>query len=210
MRTHELLQWGRTPQQHKSLTCINAVEVQGGTANRHGRHCIPTYDIIGLRPGYTPHFSLPASIGPKPEHVGTIHPVPAMYGIIHWSEQTGWPGSDIYQDFQDFDPRFLKTFTVDGAGGEVIHSVAASQSMGSIRLSTNWGRSKIFGRVEDEGYNYNWVSYEAKDGEVIVGLSVSFGKLSGWSHRAKMSSHWTISDLGVMLQSVDENGDWKY
>lgn len=208
MRAHQLLQWGRTPQQLKSLTCINAVQVQGGTISRGGKPAVPYYDTIGIRPGYPPHPSLPPSVAPKPEHVGTIDPVPAMYGMDYWSKQTKWHGLEIYQDFQKFDPRFLKTFTVDGAGGEVINSVAISHSAWSIKLETNRGRSEIFGEVEDEGDRYNWTSYAAKDGEVMVGLSVSFGRLSGWSHGAKMWSHWTVSDLGVMLQKVDEVGNW--
>lgn len=210
MRTHQLLQWGRSPQQLKSLTCINAIEVQGGTVSCRDYQNKPTYDIIGLRPGYPPHRSLPVSIAPQPEHVGTIDPVPAMYGIERWGNMADMVGLEIYQDFQKFDARFVNTFTVNGAGGEIISSVSISENMRSIKLATNRGRSKIFGHVESRRHNYNWLSYEAKEGEVIVGLSTSFAELSGWSHGAKMSSHWRLSDLGVMLQSVDENGNWRH
>ncbi|KAF9690589.1 hypothetical protein EKO04_011428 [Ascochyta lentis] len=207
MRTHQLLHWGRTPHQLKNLRCISALQVQGGTIGRHGR-AVPYYDIIGMRPGYTPHSSLPPSIAPKPQHVGTLDPVPTMYGIEHWNKQTKWHGLEIYKDYEKFDPRFLKTFDVDGAGGEIINSIAISQNAGSVKLTTNWGRHEIFGHMEEEEHHYEWVGYEAKEGEVVVGLSVSFSTLSGWSSGATMWSHWTVRELGVMLQRVDEAGNW--
>jgi hypothetical protein len=38
---------------------------------------------------------------------------------------------------------------------------------------------------------------------MIVGLSLSFGLAGGWNHRANSHSHWKMSELGVLVSTVD-------
>jgi hypothetical protein len=189
MLSHQLLHW-----KCKSLVRITALQAQGDT-DGSGKEI---YDIIGMKPGYPPHPSPPPGLTPKPSHIGTIDPVPAKYGIQNWRAASQAPGIKLHKPFKSPDAKTRKTLDID-----LVNEVSLSHDARSIKLSTNRGRSEVFGH-ETKEEDYRWVSYTAKQGECIVGLSVCFGRLSGWSPGAKMWSHWAVSDVGVMLESVDD------
>lgn len=199
----QLLHWAPTPELLKNLISISAFQVPGWTDGNGWEQC----DIVGLRPDFPARPSLFWAAG-KPRHIGTCGPVPTQYGIGRWRNALHYPSKEIQADFEDLDPKFVKTMGIDGAGGEVVSKVAVSHDAKSIRLSTNRGRDNVFGYVRETEQEYQWVDYAATKGEVIVGLSVCFGRLSGWSTGVKAFSHWTVREVGVMLQSVDEEGNW--
>jgi hypothetical protein len=42
--------------------------------------------------------------------------------------------------------------------------------------------------------------------EVILGLSLCFGRLAGWSEARQIWSHWSLLDVGVLYCKVDDKG----
>lgn len=143
------------------------------------------------------------------QHIGTFGPVPSQ--SPEW-EDTGYiqnrldadgkplpplnPSSlSLSSHFHSYDEKYMQHFDVDGPAGEEIVQVDVSTDFKAIKLKTNKGRDCYWGE-ERRG---QWYTRVASDEECIVGLSVCFGRLGGWSWKAKMYSHWKVSEIGIVV-----------
>lgn len=109
----------------------------------------------------------------------------------------------LSSQFSPFDSNFMRHLDIDGPAGEEIIQVDVSEDFKAIKLITNKGRECYWGE-ERRG---QWHSRVASEEECIVGLSVCFGRLGGWSWKAKMYSHWKVSEIGVVVCRRD-GGMW--
>lgn len=149
------------------------------------------------------------------QQVGTFGPVPSQspewneegwYGSKKWVNEEGKPVKplnpsdlNLVDTLQPFEEKHTSHFDIDGPGGEEVTEVHVSDDFKAIKLKTNWDRECYWG----EGERNQWYSKIASEDECIMGLSVCFGRLGGWSWKAKMYSHWKLSDVGVVLARRD-------
>lgn len=192
MLPHEVLLWAEFPSHYKYLDCLSCFQVASSTGSSgndddgdfHGR------DIVGFQIRKVHAF------GVAP-HIGTGGPVPAQHP--KWHEVRDPSELNLHNALTPFEEANMRHFVIDGPGGEVVTEVYVSDDMNAIKLRTNRGRECYWG----EENKLHWLSKEAAEGEVIVGLSCCFGRLSGWSWSAKMHSHWKLSNLGVVTMKLD-------
>lgn len=209
MLPHHLLLWSETPKEIKSLRCISAFIIEAGfCSSGTDRWSIP--DLLGFA-------SFREGEERAAQYIGTFGPVPSQ--SPEWNEsgycqkrvdENGKPISplnpselDLSSKFQPFDEKHMSHFDINGPGGEEVSEVHVSTDFKAIKLKTNKGRECYWG----EGRRNQWYSRVASEEECIVGLSVCFGRLGGWSWKAKMYSHWKVSELGVVLARRD-GGMW--
>lgn len=112
-----------------------------------------------------------------------------------WSIAKEFHDLDLWEKKKTYEEN-MRHFEIDGAGGERVVEVRVTQDRRSFILVTNRGREGAFG---EDGEGREWNVKKAEEGEVIVGLTVCFGRLGGWSQSAKMWSHWGMCDLGVVI-----------
>lgn len=149
---------------------------------------------------------------PRSTHyVGTFGPVAAQ--IPHWdtdgcsSEHVDGERKTLAplklhlsSQYKPFDTKHMSHFDIDGLGGEEVNEVHVRTDFKAMKLKTNRGRECHWGEEGSEG---EWYYGKASEEEFIAGLSVCFGGLGGWSVKAKMHSHWKLSELGVVLARRD-------
>lgn len=204
---HHLLIWSQTAEELKQLRRISAYNIVAGHCSS-GTDRWPVPDLLGF-----------ASFREGEERplgqVGTFGPVPCQapewnedgwYASNKWKDEDGKPVKplnpsdlELSTKFQPFDEEHTLHFDVDGPGGEEVTQVHVSTDFKAIKLMTNKGRECYWG----EGRRGQWFSRVASDEECIVGLSVCFGRLGGYSWRSKMYSHWKVSEVGVVLARRD-------
>ncbi|KAF2702894.1 hypothetical protein K504DRAFT_463925 [Pleomassaria siparia CBS 279.74] len=194
MLPHEILLWAESPAQYQYLNRISCFEVVSGKCTNHEESWdIP--DIVGIWPGKTHKSGLAA-------HIGSSGPVPCQHPDFETCQNPS--ELKLNQTFKRFEEANMRHFAIDGPGGEVVSEVHVSDGMRAIKLFTNRGRECYWGL---EGC-MNWQIKRAEKGEFILGLSCSFGTLSGWSQVARVYSHWRLSNLGVITVRTDEGGEF--
>lgn len=133
-------------------------------------------------------------------HVGSKGPVPAMLSK-KWAEVETLEALNLWGRVETYAEEYMRHFDIDGAGGEIVAEVHVTKDRRSLRLVTNRGREGQFGE-KSEGKE--WENGKvAEEGELIIGVTACFGRLSGWSPTAKMWSHWGMTDLGVVLAKTE-------
>jgi hypothetical protein len=162
-------------------------------------------EIVGIRP------SAWNRLGGSGHTVGTGNPVPFQHPFWLTSNKPlrelqqelykMYP-SDIQGYGTAFNPRFTKSFPIDGKAGEKVTEVHVSEDYRALRLVTNTGRDVTFGQPSSS--DLMWHARVAAADEVFLGFSVQFGALSGWSETMKMFSHMRLSGVGVVFVRVDE------
>jgi len=130
--------------------------------------------------------------------IGTGGPVPAQLGL-KWENARSIKDLDIWNAGKTWDEESMRHFEIDGPGGEVVMEVHVACNRRGFKLVTSKGREGCFGEFDD-GDGGEVV--RAGDGEMVVGLSVCFGNLGGWSARAGTWSHWGMWDFGVVVSKV--------
>lgn len=190
----QILQWAQFPEQYKTLTGISCFQPSGGTASS-GDRTWDVPDMIGFKPTFNWKFG-------SPRHVGTGGPVPAQFA--EWHDAKSPRELNMFDKAKAWEDAYTVHFMIDGAGGEVVSEVHASEDMKALKLITNKGRESYFGEP-DRGDN--WRIKRAEPGELITGLSVCFGRLGGWSWGAKMHSHWKVDSFGVVTMRIDGNAE---
>lgn len=205
MLPHEIFLWAETAEKYQSLSAIEAFIVISGQCTS-GNETWDIPDLIGFRSLGTYRYGhLPC--------IGNGGPVPSM-DIEEWrkgmsrgkeddGKQLNPSDLNLRENFRQWDPRFMQRFDIDGAGGEIVTEVHVSVDYKAIRLVTNLGRHCYWGE-ERRGH---WLDYVVGEDEAILGLSVCFGRLGGWSWSAKMYSHWKVSEIGLVLGKKD-GGKW--
>jgi hypothetical protein len=154
--------------------------------------------ILGMRPSETNIWG-----GHGAAQVGSGGP--HAFQHEQWGSGT-LQAAELHEELQNrfqwrsFDSKNTTTFSVDGIRGEVITEVHTDHEFKAIRLVTNRGREGYFGAKN----RMNWHVKKAEEGEMILGLSVCFGRLGGWSEARQMWSHWELSDVGVVYCKVDK------
>ncbi|CAO2649834.1 Nn.00g011260.m01.CDS01 [Neocucurbitaria sp. VM-36] len=192
MLPNQVLLWAESPSLYQYLARISCFQVVGGQV-QGGSNSKPrdVPDILGIWPGKT-------FIHGKAAHVGTGGPVPAQSPLF--ASCANPSELDLHSKFHAFEEANMSHFAVDGANGEIVTEVHVSDDVKAMKLVTNWGRECYWG----EGERGEWHVKRAGEGEVIVGLSCAFGRLSGWSWSAKMYSHWKLSGVGVVTMREGE------
>lgn len=114
-----------------------------------------------------------------------------------WSQVPDFQTLDLWNQKKDWEEDCMAHFDIDGPGGERVVEVHVTMDRRSVRLVTSQGREGMFG--EDNVQGKEWDVIKAGEKEVIVGLSVCFGQLGGWSEGAKMWSHFGACDFGVVV-----------
>ena len=204
MLPHEIMLWAETPSNYQYLKSIAAFIVVGDQTKQLGSdEAIDIPDIVGFRPFKTHMY------GSAP-YIGSGGPVPCQseeWNASKYKADMHLHPSDLqlHEKFQPFDERFMQHFEIDGPGGEVVTEVHVRHDARAIRLVTNRQREYCWGIQKQQ---VNWYSKVASEDECIVGLSVCFGDLNGWSWAAKMFSHWKVSEVGVVVCKKD-GGTWK-
>ena len=94
----------------------------------------------------------------------------------------------------------MEHFEIDGAGGEVITEVHASNDMKAVKLHTNRNRTCYFGAKDRQ----QWLQYKAEEGQRIVGLACAFGEVAGWTLDSKTFGRWILSGIGVITAPNEE------
>ncbi|KAH5253954.1 hypothetical protein HBI71_143270 [Parastagonospora nodorum] len=133
-------------------------------------------------------------------HIGSKGPVSAMMGE-KWSEVETFEDLKLWDSIEHYAEEYMRHFDIDGAGGEVVVEVHVTKDRRSLRLVTNRRREGQFGE-KSEGKEWE-DGKVAGEGEMIIGVTACFGRLSGWSPTAKMWSHWGMTDLGVVLTKTE-------
>lgn len=133
-------------------------------------------------------------------HIGTVGPVPAQR-LAAWREARTYNDLKLHRDVPSCDEADMHHFEVDGPGGEVVCEICVTRDRSSVKFVTSRGREYVFGK--DEVDEDMWESIKAGDGERIVGICARFGELGGWSETAAQWSHWTLNDLGVIVERVE-------
>lgn len=212
MLPHHILLWSRTPEDLKDLRRITTFSIVAGECSSGNGDRWPIPDLLGFT------FSRKGTWVAEeraPQIVGSFGPVPCQasewkeegwYGSKKWTDEDGnavkpLNPSDLKLDekYPSFDEKYMEHFEVDGAGGEEVTEVHVSQDFKAVKLKTNKGRECYWG----EGRRNQWYTKVANDEEYIAGLSVCFGRLGGYSWRAKMYGHWKLSELGVVMARRD-------
>jgi hypothetical protein len=135
------------------------------------------------------------------EKIGSQGPVPAMLSE-RWQTVKEWDELDIWNNVKQWKEENMRHFDIDGKGGEIVAEVHVTKDRRSLKLVTNRGREGEFGEKSD---GKEWErGKKAEEGELIVGVTACFGRLSGWSQSAKMWSHWGLTDLGVVLTDKED------
>ncbi|KAH7406456.1 hypothetical protein DE146DRAFT_753024 [Phaeosphaeria sp. MPI-PUGE-AT-0046c] len=129
------------------------------------------------------------------QDAGTDGPVPAQI-MDTWSKVSDFASLDLWNQKKHWDEESMRHFEIDGAGGERVVEVHVTLDRKSVKLVTDCAREGVFG---DGGEGKEWDIKRAGEGEVIVGLSVCFGRLGGWSESTRMWSHYGASDFGVII-----------
>jgi hypothetical protein len=165
-------------------------------------------EIIGMSVTYATE---PDCTKLEAKHIGTYHPVP-----VFWDRGKPWDDARVSTDLPSgfrldaphySNPSFDRAFLIDGPGGEVVNAVAVGCNACSIELSTNRGRSEIFGVTKRRVSEYGWRRYAAKEGEFIMGLAICFGEPRGYSEEAEMFSYWGIKHVCVVVQRVEDSSE---
>ena len=186
----ELFQWVMDPEEYKHLTCIMCFQPVGGQVHS-GDKIFNVPDIVGFSAEYTSEHS-------GPRVAGSGGPVPSQGE--KWTEGTHLPNEETdLEKLKPFDADSTVRFDIDGPGGEVITEVHVSHDSKAIKLRTNRERECFFG----EERRSDWVIKRAGPGEMIVGFSICFGTVGGRNWKTNMSSHWKMSEIGVLMLEVD-------
>ena len=186
MLAHHVLLWAQTSQAYKVLARISTFELSDENGEK---------SILGL--WHKQNFEHGCA-----EHIGTGGPVPAQLPE-KWSKAKEFADLDLWNALKQWDENYMRHFAIDGPGGEAVVEVHVTANRRGFKLVTNRGREGEFGeagRKEEE----DWEVVKAGEGEVVVGLSMCFGNLGGWSETAKMWSHWGLWDLGVVVAKADD------
>lgn len=112
-----------------------------------------------------------------------------------WNQVAEFQDLDLWNNKKRWEEESMRHFEIDGPGGERVVEVRVTMDRKSVKVVTNLGREGVFG--EEEGKE--WDVLKAGEGEVIVGLSMCFGRLGGWSEGAKMWSHFGACDFGIVI-----------
>lgn len=179
---HAILTWAHRHSDYKVLTRISALQIPDEYSKQ---------SVIGM------HIMKSHTAWVTTE-IGEHGPVPAQLAD-EWAQAKEIGDLDLWNKKKPWEEEQLRHFAIDGQNGERVVEVWASRDRKTFKLVTNLGREGIFG--EDAVDGKEWDVKRAEEGEVIVGLSVCFGRLGGWSQSAKMWSHWGMSDVGVVVAS---------
>ena len=212
MLPHHILLWSETAKELKNLRRVSAFSIVAGECSNGNGDRWPVPDLLGFT--FYRKGTWVAEERAR-EAVGTFGPVSCQapewkeegwYSSEKWTDEHGKPvkplnTSDLKlnERYPSFDEKYMLHFEVDGDGGEEVTEVNVSQDFRAVKLKTNRGRECYWG----EGRRNQWYTKVANDEEYIAGLSVCFGKLGGYSWRAKMYSHWKLSELGVVMARRD-------
>jgi hypothetical protein len=177
---HAILTWADPAPDYKFLTGIFALQIP----DEYGAQSIIGMHIMRSHTNWVT------------TEIGNHGPVPAQMPE-EWAQAKEFNDLDLWNKRKSWEEERMRRFEIDGKGGERVVEVGFSKDSRTIRLVTNFRREGVFG--EDVGEGTEWDVKRAEDGEQIVGLSVCFGQLGGWSESAKMWSHWGMSDVGVMI-----------
>jgi hypothetical protein len=191
MMSHEFFPWAMNMNEYKRLTSITCFQPIGGRVSC-GAGVFDVPDIVGFSAEYTSEQSSSRMAGSGG---------PVFSQDKRWNDGLVSSLAELNLDgqFQPFDEGSVVRFDIDGPGGEVVTEVHISDDMKAIKLHTNRQRECFFGEERRNG----WKIERAAPGEMIVGLSLSFGLAGGWNHRANSHSHWKMSELGVLVSTVD-------
>ncbi|KAI8932283.1 hypothetical protein NX059_010480 [Plenodomus lindquistii] len=179
MRPFETLRWADPIGRYKHLKKIRCIIVKG--------------DVICFHPEFDGHG------GHSP--IGERGPVAAMSPELNNFTALIERVKASYTELKPFDKAFTEEFEIDGKGGEVVSEVHARKDGRAVRLITSSGRSVCWGGLGEE--DQEWDVKKAPEGKAVVGLSVCFGKLGGWSEKSKKWSHWGMSWFGIVLGKME-------
>ncbi|KAF2027720.1 hypothetical protein EK21DRAFT_71224 [Setomelanomma holmii] len=192
MLPYHTINWAQIPSAYENLTQIRFLQVP----DEHG------LSILGIHQKTTSRFG-------GSEHSGTGGAVPGQI----WEEWKGvkaFKELDLWNKVKTWDERFMGVFEIDGPGGEVVSEVWVTRDRRTIKLVSSLGREGVFGdevggtAVDGGNGEDGWDVKKAAEGELIVGLGVSFGRVGGWSPGARRWSHWGMSDVGVIVVRVED------
>lgn len=212
MLSHDLLLWGESTEALRRLRRISVFNIVAGYCSSGSGERWPIPDLLGF--AYFIEGNEESS-----KYVGTFGPVPCQtpewkeegwYSAAKWTAEDGKPikplnpsDLNLRQKIPHFDEKHMLHFDVDGPEGEEVTEVHVSMDFKAVKLKTNRGKECYWGEERRD----QWHSRIAGDEEYIAGLSVCFGRLGGYSWRAKMYSHWRLSEVGVVLARRD-GGTW--
>ncbi|KAF2088931.1 hypothetical protein K490DRAFT_55555 [Saccharata proteae CBS 121410] len=169
---HEALVWASPINGKDDLKIIKRISayVTVGGQVTDGKETRDFHDVCGMRVEYTKESNC------RKRFIGIT--------------RTAVPGSDDSRD-EDWDEKNLVHLDIDGPGGEVVTSIAVAihEVPKAIKIRTNRGQEVYWGEQKVG----NWNELRAPDGETIIGMTMAFGKQSGWNwetqtHQARRGS----------------------
>jgi hypothetical protein len=191
MMSHEFFLWAMDMDECKCLTSITCFQPVGGRVSS-GEDYFDVPDVVGFLAEYTSEQS-------SPRVAGSGGPVPSQDKRWRDALDSSLTELNLDERFQPFDEGSVVRFDIDGPGGEVVTEVHISDGLKGITLRTNRQRECFFGEERRSG----WKIGRAAPGEMIVGLSLSFGLAGGWNRSVERHSHWKMSKLGVLVSTVE-------
>ncbi|KAJ5594936.1 uncharacterized protein N7459_001144 [Penicillium hispanicum] len=171
---YDPLVWAQDAAEARSLRRLTGYVVEGGkSAGWDGngkRHVRSIHSLCGVRAEYSPDSALPGrGIGIKSE-----------------------------KDGSDWQAAHCVHLDIDGAGGEMISTVAIAQegTAKALKLITNRGREVYWG--EDNRSERSWQNFTAPEGKMLIGIVVAFATPSGWDARKNIVDHSKQRSVAVL------------